>query len=170
MTIRQAQQIFFRPEFQCLNLQYHGLPILIRRRGRDPGLARTASQPGTIRRAASGVIGLEELLEDLLSTQTQDGARLTLLLSWRRSGDKGTNRTANLWRLGSKYGRVQNNPRQRLARSRLMFGLAWCPARHSLYLIWSVQKRSSRTSDWLSFVNSPGLIPPICSTVATCLS
>ena len=77
MTIRQAQQIFFRPESQCLDLQYHGLPMLIRRRGCDPRLARTASQPGTIRRdrpAASGVIGLGELLEDLLSTQTPDGA------------------------------------------------------------------------------------------------
>ncbi|MGH6851042.1 MAG: hypothetical protein ACREDD_11445, partial [Methylocella sp.] len=72
MMIRPAQQTFFRSESQCLGLQYNGLPILLRR-ACDPALARTAlglrrsgtAGPRGLRLAACGVIGLEELFEDL---------------------------------------------------------------------------------------------------------
>ena len=41
---------------------------------------------------------------------------------------------------------------------------------YSRYLIWSVQKRSSRMSAWLTRENSSVVMPPICSTVSTCFS
>ena len=53
--------------------------------------------------------------------------------------------------------------------SRDAFGASG-PPRHRRYLIWSVQKRSSRASDTFMRAKSSAMTPPICSTVVACFS
>jgi hypothetical protein len=78
MTIRQAQQIFFRPESQCLDLQVpwssNTRPAEWVRSGARAHNISPWDDPARRGLAANGVIGLEEFLENLLSAPTPDNS------------------------------------------------------------------------------------------------
>jgi hypothetical protein len=71
--------------------------------------------------AANGVIGWEflEAMKSFLKTyrvpkrDTRQWRAPYSFLEVGRNGGKDTNRTANLWQLGSKYCRIQNNQNNR---------------------------------------------------------